>query len=205
MKLLLIFSALFGVSYWFYEGRAVGNNDLYVNRFVYAKSDNQLFNGTLETTGGNSKLIISFCDGIPCGEYEEKDNAGYLVTKGKYLPLKETLPDSTLKMLLKDTVAIDYWQEGGAGPYTLSIRILRDTSFFRLDKKKYDGYCQNITNSVMNDTIGHSLKYSYLEILFVDALFDYTTYYSKEYKIEGGKLNERASKEGTVGSFLPRQ
>ena len=194
-KIILVISVLVvGVVYWFYQQQPVGNDDIYVNRLVYLKSDSGLFTGTLKVADEASYYYESFCKGIPCGEYAEHQKGGTYVSKGKHIAVKKTLSEKTLQMLSNDTVVIDYWQEGGdlpSDPYHLTLLILRDDRFFQSDKKQYDNYIRQLAEAVLNDT--RSLEYDYLAISFGDAVHDADKTYSKEYKVEAGKLLETYS------------
>lgn len=187
IAIVVFISFLFGCSKKFEEA------DLYVNKLVYLKKDSTLFTGTLEITNDASSYQVSFCKGIPCGEYAEREsNGGTCVSKGKYLVAEDILSANTRKLLSKDTVIIDYWQEGELPtikyPTFFTIIILKDDKFFQSDKKQYSGYIQQLANAILNDT--QKLKYDYLKISFVNAVYDWSKDYSKEYSVEDGKLEE---------------
>ena len=188
--ILTIFVLLFG-GLWYYQQQPVGKDDINVNQLVYLKKDSSLFTGTLKIADKASYYYETFCNGIPCGEHAEHQNGGSYVSKGKYLVVKETLSETTLRILSNDPVVIDHWQEGGdlpSDPYHLLVLILKDNTFFQSDKKQYDAYINQLANAVKNDT--HNLKYDYLKIAFVNAVYDWGKEYSIEYKLEGGKLQE---------------
>lgn len=165
--------------------------DLYVDKLVYLKKDSTLFTGTLKVVDNASSYYMNFCEGVPCGEHAEQEkNAGPFVSKGKYLVVEETLSDSTRKIMLSDTVIIDYWQGGGdlpSDPYYLTINILKENTFFEADTSRYESYMNQLAISVANDTKG--LQHDYLKIRFVDAVHDWSKEYSKGYKLENGKLS----------------
>lgn len=190
MKTIITIIALLFGGYWLYQ-QPVGKDDIYVNRLVYLKRDSRLFTGTLKISDRASYYYESFCKGIPCGKHAEHQNGGSYVSKGEYLVVKETLSQSTLQILLQDTVFINYWQEGGdlpSDPYHFTLLILKDDMFFQSDKKQYNGYINQLANAVKNDT--RNLNYDYLKIAFVNAVHDWSKDYSKEYKLEGEKLQE---------------
>ncbi len=167
--------------------------DLYVDKLVYLKKDSTLFTGTLEISDDASSYLVSFCKGIPCGEYIEREtNGGTCVSKGKYLVTEDVLSPNTRKELSKDIVIIDYWQEGELQtikyPPFFTIIILKEDKFFQSDIKQFDGYFYWLASIILNDT--RKLKYDYLKISFVNAVYDWSKEYSKEYKREGGKLRE---------------
>lgn len=191
MKTIIAISVLLFGGLWFYQQQPVSRDDIYVDRLVYLKSDSSLFTGTLKVVGDASYYYINFCKGIPCGEWAEHQNGGSYVSKGKYIEVRENLSETTLLILSNDTIIIDYWQEGGdlpSDPYYLTVFILKDNVFFQSNKKQVDGYMKQLANAVMNDT--RRLKYDYLKITFVNAVHDWSKEYSKEYKLEGGKLEE---------------
>ncbi len=192
--ILAIFVLLFG-GFWVYQQHPVGKDDIYVDRFVYLKSDSSLFTGTLKIADKSSYYYETFSKGIPCGVHAERQNGGSYVSKGEYLVVEEALSEKTLQISSNDTMMIDYWQEGGdipSDPYHFTLLILKDAAFFQSDKKQYDGYIQQLAVAVLNDT--RSLKYDYLKISFVNAVYDWSKDYSKEYKLESGELMETGSK-----------
>ncbi len=187
--ILTLFILLLG-GYWFFQP-SVGKEDIYVNRLVYLKKDSSLFTGMLKVIGKASYYNVTFCEGLPCGEWAEHQNGGSYVANGKYLVVKETLSENTRKLLINDTVLIDYWQEAGdlpSDPFILSVLILKDEVFFQSEKKDYDSYINQVANFVLDDT--RKLKYNYLTIHFVNAVRYWSKDYSKEYKLEDGRLRE---------------
>jgi hypothetical protein len=168
-----------------------GLDDVYVDRLVYLKSDSSLFTGALRISDRASTGEINFCDGLPCGEWGEYQNGGGIIQEGEILD-PSTLSKTTQDLLSPDTFSIDHWSEGKSPtvpyPTYLTIDILKDDAFFQSDKKQYDDDLVQLANAVCNDT--RHLKYDYLRVRFVDAVFDWHQYYSKEYKLEGGKLVE---------------
>jgi len=165
-------------------------NDLFVDKLVYLKKDSTLFTGTLKDGNDASYYYMTFCKGIPCGKWGEREkNEGSFVSKGNYLAVNETLSERTLHMLSNDVVFIDYWQEGGdllTDPYHFTIYILKNEAFFQENKQQYESYIQELTNNILNDT--HNLKYNYLTIAFVNTVHGWSKNYSKEYKVENKKL-----------------
>ncbi len=191
MKIILAMSVLLFGGYWFYQQQPVGRDDIYVNRLVYLKSDSSLFTGTLRISDIASTCEINFCNGLKCGEWGEYENGGGVVHKGKYLN-QNTLSKTTQKLIATDTFLINHWQESELPTITyppfLTVFILKDDTFFQSDKKQYDDYIKQLAHAVMNDT--RSLKYDYLKITFVNAVYDWSKDYSKEYTLEAGKLLE---------------
>jgi hypothetical protein len=188
MKIMALISVLLFGSYLTIQQLPVGRDDLYINQLVYLKKDSTLFSGTLKIVNQGSYYYITFCEGIPCGESAEHQKGGNYVSKGKYLILKETLSNSTLKMISNDTVTLEYWQEGGnlpSDPYHLSILILRKELSL---KEKNDNYMNELANKVLNDT--RNLKYDYLSLTFANSVFDWTEEYYKNYELKDGKLIE---------------
>lgn len=165
--------------------------DIYVDRLVYVKSDSTLFTGTLKVSGGASYYYVNFCAGMPCGQWAENENSGGVVFKGSYLD-KNTLSEATQKLIGANTFLIDHWQESELPhiqhPPHLTIIILKDEAFFQWGKSHYEDQFNQLAEAVLNDT--HGLKYDYLKITFVNAVFDWTKDYSKEYRLEYGELLE---------------
>lgn len=191
MKIIAVVSVLLFGGYWTYQQTLISKDDVYVDRLVYLKKDSTLFSGTLKVVGKASYYYENFCTGIPCGEWSEHQKGGSYVSRGKYLSVKETLSDSTLQILLNDTVILDYWQEGGdlpSDPYYLTLFILKDDAFFKTDKGQYDNYIQRLANALMNDT--RNLKYNGLSISFANNVYDWTDHYRKSYELQDGKLIE---------------
>ena len=186
--ILTIFVLLFG-GYWLYQ-QSVGKDDIYVSRLVYLKKDSSLFTGTLEINDPPHKSIYPFCKGLPCGKWEYRFK-GDLIHKGEYLD-QNIFSNETHKLIATDTFFIDNWQESELSTITyppfLTVYILKEDSFFQSDKKQYEVYILQLANAVKNDT--RNLKYDYLKISFVNAVYDWSKDYSKEYKLEDGKIKE---------------
>lgn len=166
----------------------VGKDDIYVNHFVYLKKDNSLFTGNLMINNLPQSSSYSFCKGLPCGKWEYRFK-GDLIQKGEYID-KNILSKETQKLLEQEIFILDYWQEGELpnikySPY-FTVYILKNDKFFRSKKKKYFRYIQQLANMILDDT--RKLNYYYLEISFVNALYDWTKVYSKEFNIKNGKL-----------------
>jgi len=188
IAIVVFISFLFGCSKKFEKA------DLYVNKLVYLKKDSTLFTGTLMVNSDASYYYMNFCNGIPCGEWSENENNGGVVNKGNYLN-KTILSEATQNLIGIDTFLINYWQESELPtikyPPFFTLIILKDDAFFQSDKNQYDDYIKQLANAVLNDT--RNLKYDYLKITFVNAVHDWSKDYSKEYKVEGGKLQETSS------------
>jgi hypothetical protein len=193
MKIILaIFTLMFG-GLWYSHQEPVGKEDIYVNRLVYLKKDSSLFTGTLEIEDAPHKSIYPFCKGLPCGKWEYRFN-GDLIHKGEYLE-KYSLSNKAQKIIATDTFFIDYWQEGELPTTTyppfLTVYILKEASFFQRDKKQYESYFSQLANAIMYDT--RNFRYDHLKISFVNAVYDWSKDYSKEYELKGGKLVETRS------------
>lgn len=188
---LVIFTILLGFLWSCYQPTTVGKKDIYVKRFVYLKRDKSLFTGILEVNNTESYYYVNFSNGIPIGEWAEHQNGGSYVSKGKYLEAEEILSKTTRNLLRNDIFIIDYWQEGGdlhTDPYHFNLLILKKDAFFDIEKNRNDIYVNNFANAVNKDT--YFLKYDYLKISYVNAVYNWTKEYSKEYKRYNGKLLE---------------
>jgi hypothetical protein len=168
----------------------VDKEDIYVNHFVYLKKDSSLFSGTLKLNNPPQSSSYTFCNGMPCGKWENRFN-GDLIQKGEYID-KNILSKETQKLLEQEIFVLDYWQEGELlnnkySPY-FTVIILKNEKFFHSKKKKYYKYIQQLANMILDDT--RKLNYYYLEISFVNALYNWTKVYSKEFNIKRGKLLE---------------
>jgi hypothetical protein len=189
MKIKAVFFVCLLAGYCYNRMLPVSKDDLYIKRLVYLKKDNSLFSGTLKIEDRASYSFVRFCGGFPCGEHAEQQNGGNYVTKGKYLVVQETLSEETLKKLSNDTVIIDYWQEGGDlldDPYHLHVIVLKSDLFFKSDFNQEYDYILKLANSIYKDT--KIKRYDYLEISFVNALYDWDKEYFQEYKVENQQL-----------------
>lgn len=196
MKIILtifVFVVLFG-GYWIYQ-KPTDKNSIYVNRLVYLKRDSSLFSGTLEINETPHKVIYRFYKGLPCDKWEYRFK-GDLVQKGEYLNTG-ILCKGTRNLILTDTFFIDHWQEGELPtvkyPPNLSLIILKGNKFFELDKKQYEMYFRQLAYAVKKDV--HTLKFDYLKISFVNAVYDWSNDYSKEYYVKDDKLIEISCQE----------
>jgi len=176
--------------YFFIYQPWVDKDDIFVNRYVYLKKDGSLFSGTLKINNPPQSSSYTFCNGMPCGKWENRFN-GDLIQKGEYID-KNILSKETQKLLEEEIFVLDYWQEGELlnikySPY-FTVIILKNDKFFRSEKKKYYRYIQQLAKMILDDS--RKLNYHYLEISFVNALYDWTKVYSKEYNVKSGKLIE---------------
>lgn len=175
--------------YVFYQ-RPVGKDDIYVDRLVHLKSDSSLFTGKLKVVGNASYYYETFCRGFPIGEFSEHQNGGNFISKGQYLIASEVLSTETLKTFLNDTVIVEYWQDGGnfpTDPYHFTVLVLKDDAFFQSDKKQYAEMIHKFSLAIVHDT--RSLKYDYLDIRFVDSVYDWSKSYAITYELKDGRLD----------------
>jgi hypothetical protein len=189
VKVILSLFIVLLVCYLIYQP-LVERDDVYVNRYVYLKKNGSLFTGTLKINDPPQSSSYSFCNGLPCGKWEYRFN-GDLIQKGEYID-KIILSKETQKLLAQEIFVLDYWQEGELpnikySPF-FTVIILKNDKFFSSERNNYDRYIQQLANMIFDDT--RKLNYYYLEISFVNALYDWTKVYSKEYKIKSGKLLE---------------
>lgn len=183
---IILFSLLYSCS------NRLDHNDIIINRLVYSKIDKRLFTGTLHLQNEVSLYKISFCNGMPCGEYSECEiNGGGCICKGTYLNGLELLSQKTKELLSMDTVIIDHWQEGELPtfqyPPNIKIIILKEEDFFK-NKKKNNVNIYNLANSIFADT--KEMNYQNLQICFVNSIYNWSQEYSRDFIVQDGRLEE---------------